>query len=144
MIIVVKDSKLEDLNKKHKSLQEKYLKLSSEKRMKPQEDLLHSAKEMKISRMDKELFSHQNNKYHHDSNYSNNATAHSKKSDVMNVKKKYSNNDALPMINQANSNERTMMRSNNYKLHKENIDIDDEDNLVKCNHDEYEDYDDEK
>ena len=45
------------MQRSHRSLQEKYLKLSSEKRKKPQEELLNQAKEMKQQKIERDKFS---------------------------------------------------------------------------------------
>ena len=45
------------MQRSHRSLQEKYLKLSSEKRKKPQEELLNQAREMKQQKIEREKFS---------------------------------------------------------------------------------------
>ena len=45
------------MQRSHRSLQEKYLKLSSEKRKKPQEELLNQAREMKQQKIERDKFS---------------------------------------------------------------------------------------
>lgn len=54
IFILVKDAAIAQIQQKHKLLQEKYSKLSSEKRIKPQEELLKEAKEMKQNKMDRD------------------------------------------------------------------------------------------
>ena len=53
----MRDTTIATLQKGHKSLQEKYLKVTSEKRRKPQEELLYQAREMKQQKIEKERYS---------------------------------------------------------------------------------------
>lgn len=50
---IVRDLKIEAVNKKHQNLQEKYLQLISKKRIRPQEELYLKAKEMNSTKKSK-------------------------------------------------------------------------------------------
>ena len=50
---IVRDLKIEAMNKKHQNLQEKYLQLISKKRIRPQEELYLKAKEMNSTKKSK-------------------------------------------------------------------------------------------
>ena len=52
--IEIKEGTIQTLQKSHKQLQDKYLKLCSEKRKKEQEDLLIQAKEMRVKKNERE------------------------------------------------------------------------------------------
>lgn len=60
----MRDTTIATLQKGHKSLQEKYLKVTSEKRRKPQEELLYQAREMKQQKIEKERYSALKSKQH--------------------------------------------------------------------------------
>lgn len=97
------------MNTKYKLLQNKYLKMSSEKRLKPQEELLNQAKEMKMSRIDKDLLSNQSTRYQN----INSGAVKSKTDDIMSIKNKYPCNAELPLIMQVNVNGKARMNYNN-------------------------------
>ena len=59
---IVKEASLTNFQKRHKMLQEKYLKMVSDKRREPQEKLLTQAKEMNLQKMEKERYSALKNK----------------------------------------------------------------------------------
>ena len=52
--IEIKNESIKTIQKSHKILQDKYLKMVSERRLKPQRDLLEQAKEMRIRKLERD------------------------------------------------------------------------------------------
>ena len=121
--VVIKESKYKDMNeinnsikfsdiinsKNNKILQDKYLKMVSERRLKPQRDLLEQAKEMRIRKLERD----QNNlSFMINLNKKKNLN----KSSISNNDKSYLNdNSILPPINSSQN-----IVTNNNELNKEN------------------------
>ena len=110
--IEVKNENIKNIQKIHKNLQEKYLKMCSEKRLKPQRELLQQAKEM---RMRKEEKNKNNNPLFRSSKIK------SKTKNFINIyddiNNKTNNTNFLPLIS-SNSN-KNMMRNfshDNYSI----------------------------
>ena len=110
--IEVKNENIKSIQKTHKNLQEKYLKMCSEKRLKPQRELLQQAKEM---RMRKEEKNKNNNPLFRSSKIK------SKTKNFINIyddiNNKTNNTNFLPLIS-SNSN-KNMMRNfshDNYSI----------------------------
>ena len=109
--IEVKNENIKNIQKIHKNLQEKYLKMCSEKRLKPQRELLEQAKEMRIRKEER--------------NKNNNVLFRSSKMKIKSKKlfniyddniNDTNNTNFLPLIS-SNSNKNILRYSdNNYSL----------------------------
>ena len=86
--IEIKEGTIQTLQKSHKQLQDKYLKLCTEKRKKEQEDLLTQAKEMRVKKTEREKGSFniiKNNSRNKSNNFNNKLIINANKEDNKNI-----------------------------------------------------------
>jgi hypothetical protein len=84
----IKEGTIQTLQKSHKQLQDKYLRLCSEKRKKEQEDLLIQAKEMRVKKNEREkgYFNvTNNNSRNKNNNYNNKLIINANKEENKNI-----------------------------------------------------------
>ena len=110
--IELRDHTISKLQKNHKSLQEKYLKVCSDKRKKEPDELLYQAKDMKVKKIEREkgnssnksIYNNNikndiNNKNDNNNNEMNNKTDNNNnKQKILKLKKKEDNKDIIPKI----------------------------------------------
>ena len=110
--IELRDHTISKLQKNHKSLQEKYLKVCSDKRKKEPDELLYQAKDMKVKKIEREkgnssnksIYNNNikndiNNRNDNNNNEMNNKTDNNNnKQKILKLKKKEDNKDIIPKI----------------------------------------------